>query len=1224
MSSRTSRRISYTIPAPSTSLPLLDLPPVGTPRNGRTSPLILPKLKSNNPFLKSTTDRPKNSSYLNDRADDHPRHCLGVAAIALDTTTQLHGKDGKPEGILYTGGRDGLVASWELGLSLKKRRTVRWGYEGADEGRRPRRRVRWERLEEGAAWDEEEDEEDEDEIEEERDDLFNEEDDSSQGTEGENANTASIPFEQRWQVDPSSLDSGKSLPPTVFRQSVQTHTDWVNDLVLCNMNQTVISASSDRTIRSWAPHSSTDSACPSLIGVQRDYAKVLSYAPKPNLLFSGGLDRQIYTWDVHSPRHDAPLLKLAFPEDTSGGPRGSVYALSSTKSGNLVAAGSPERVVRLWDPRVGAQANSGDGIASIAQLIGHTDNIRAVLMSEDGRYLLSGSSDSTIKLWSLAAQRCLHTFTHHADSVWSLFSDHPNLERFYSGDRSGHLCVTDLEGCQTDYNDGECLLLAKEDLEESRRGTEGICQIVGLDDTFVWTATGAASVKRWRDVGKKRDRLEKNTAPYKIQEPISPIGTPPVSSVSPLSAYDAAFPLKNKRLSAEGAGGEHYPLLYRIDSKESRSVSFQLQQRKDDPAQAGEVPATPFNVNGHRRTTSSGTPIANSIFSVDSSKGTERCRNGIPYANLLSLGLPDSPYLGYSYAASTMLVPQGHHMGQHSVSSHHGLARGNSEIGDKQREDFLHRESAPEAEPLRKTPDEIIAGRHGLVRALMLNDRQHVLTADTGGQVALWNIVQGSCVGRFSPDQLDEVYQETGHPDHRLKEIGGRDAKEALEIVREHIEGEAATITWCSVDTRVGSLTVHIEEGRAFDAEIYADEVGLGDDPYFKEDQRINIGKWVIANLFAGLVKAEAAEAVQITPQAVHSALPSNGSNRSPAPTFTALERPLTNSSTPGRRLRSASSLSLAGQLTSGGGLMIGMSTPALTPAILPISEKDEFSLEVGSWKNRAGLPAIPQSVAASPTGFNVTGGSRTPGELVSKGDYFSTPPPKGARESSVNDLPKTPGGTITPGASTSAPTQTSSGSFMGRLKGFGGKNKKAAVETAQATLQAPTVEDIEGEDQEDTGPAISEQHAAQLRLLSAVRSHPFQPPPYHEAPPLPIPQETALLISEESRDAGAWAVTYRGMVSRAEEDFEPLEMAAPGWMLDYLFAGRNRVREPDKLCFILEPWCVCTAEQRLSEMPDGNSRLTANRVLRIRKVLQYVSSNPINCLFYRVHALTS
>lgn len=57
-------------------------------------------------------------------------------------------------------------------------------------------------------------------------------------------------------------------------------------------------------------------------------------------------------------------------------------------------------------------------------------------------------------------------------------------------------------------------------------------------------------------------------------------------------------------------------------------------------------------------------------------------------------------------------------------------------------------------------------------------------------------------------------------------------------------------------------------------------------------------------------------------------------------------------------------------------------------------------------------------------------------------------------------------------------------------------------------------------------------------------------------------------------------------MVSRTERDMEPLEMAAPGWVLEYLFAGRNRVKEPVKLCFVLEPWQGGDAGQRLQAMP--------------------------------------
>ena len=46
--------------------------------------------------------------------------------------------------------------------------------------------------------------------------------------------------------------------------------------------------------------------------------------------------------------------------------------------GNLLASGSPERVVRLWDPRVGKK---------VGKLVGHTDNIRSILLSTDGKYV---------------------------------------------------------------------------------------------------------------------------------------------------------------------------------------------------------------------------------------------------------------------------------------------------------------------------------------------------------------------------------------------------------------------------------------------------------------------------------------------------------------------------------------------------------------------------------------------------------------------------------------------------------------------------------------------------------------------------------------------------------------------------------------------------------------------------------------------------------------------
>ncbi len=51
----------------------------------------------------------------------------------------------------------------------------------------------------------------------------------------------------------------------------------------------------------------------------------------------------------------------------------------------LVAAGTPEKVVRIWDPRAGG--GDAAGVHSVSKLVGHTDNIRALCLSEDGRYV---------------------------------------------------------------------------------------------------------------------------------------------------------------------------------------------------------------------------------------------------------------------------------------------------------------------------------------------------------------------------------------------------------------------------------------------------------------------------------------------------------------------------------------------------------------------------------------------------------------------------------------------------------------------------------------------------------------------------------------------------------------------------------------------------------------------------------------------------------------------
>jgi WD repeat-containing protein 48 len=384
-------------------------------------------------------------------------------------------------------------------------------------------------------------------------------------------------------------------------------------------------------------------------------------------------------------------------------------------------------------------------------------------------------------------------------------------------------------------SDGECVVLAREgDVTgdyESKSGDEGIRCITAMDDEYVWTATGSAELRRWKDVGRRVDRLEFEGASY---------GVAAASPNEALALGHAFAPpdgvLRNKRLSVD-----EEPL----SRTDSRSVAFAPPPTSASPS---AIPSTVRDRLNPPRTTFSGASIASSIVS-DSSAADDvvpahsSSLNGIPYESLVCLGLPDSPYsFGFRDDAhshrpgSIASVPQGMNALVDGSPRKVSVQLDSGSMAQLARLKFEDREIASEAVPLRKTPDEVVAGRSGLVRSLLLNDRQHVLTVDTQGEVAAWNIIRGVCIGRFSSADVAAAFDiERGVA---AGQAVRKHSNEVLELVKDRVEGETMVITWCQVDTKIGSLVVHLEEGRVFDAEVYADELGLEGYEGIREDMR--------------------------------------------------------------------------------------------------------------------------------------------------------------------------------------------------------------------------------------------------------------------------------------------------------------------------------------------------------------------------------------------------
>ena len=71
----------------------------------------------------------------------------------------------------------------------------------------------------------------------------------------------------------------------------------LHDLYLYKFVPSVLSASSDTTVKVW---DSARSFCMSTLRTHKDYVKSLAYASSREMVASGGLDRQIFLWDVNT------------------------------------------------------------------------------------------------------------------------------------------------------------------------------------------------------------------------------------------------------------------------------------------------------------------------------------------------------------------------------------------------------------------------------------------------------------------------------------------------------------------------------------------------------------------------------------------------------------------------------------------------------------------------------------------------------------------------------------------------------------------------------------------------------------------------------------------------------------------------------------------------------------------------------------------------------------
>jgi WD40 repeat protein len=163
-----------------------------------------------------------------------------------------------------------------------------------------------------------------------------------------------------------------------------------------------------------------------------DTVRSVTFSPNGQLLASGSSDHTVRLWNpATGERVGQPLM----------GHTNWVWSVAFSPDGKLLASGAggngqqatDDYTVRLWNPATGQSVGK--------PLTGHTAWVWSVAFSPDGNLVASGSGDHTVRLWNPATgQSAGKPLTGHTAAVWSVaFSPEGNLLASGSGDNTVRL-----------------------------------------------------------------------------------------------------------------------------------------------------------------------------------------------------------------------------------------------------------------------------------------------------------------------------------------------------------------------------------------------------------------------------------------------------------------------------------------------------------------------------------------------------------------------------------------------------------------------------------------------------------------------------------------------------------------------------------------------------------------------------------------------------------------
>lgn len=183
-------------------------------------------------------------------------------------------------------------------------------------------------------------------------------------------------------------------------RSYDQHTAFINTVDFSSDMRTLASASDDGSMRIWNVFNGEQIHA---IYDHFGYFRCMDVSPDGKTVVAAGGDLNVSLWDVATGKTVNSFYKVINP----------VNAVSFDTTGSMIAVAfiSNRSIIGLWDSKTGQQ---------VERLEGHEGQIDSVVFSPDGKMIVSGSTDNTVRIWDVKTSSVKHVLNGHEEDVTSV------------------------------------------------------------------------------------------------------------------------------------------------------------------------------------------------------------------------------------------------------------------------------------------------------------------------------------------------------------------------------------------------------------------------------------------------------------------------------------------------------------------------------------------------------------------------------------------------------------------------------------------------------------------------------------------------------------------------------------------------------------------------------------------------------------------------------------